>query len=421
MLVDSRSETTPPENTPPDIGGKTDVGGKIRSGRTGGWLSLAVLGLASVAAYGIIDRAHSDAQLAQWTREQAVPSVDLVTAKHPTDAQTLVLPADVEAFYTAPIHARVNGYVKMWYDDIGARVKAGDVLARIDTPDLDQQLEQAKGGLAKAQADLNLAQLTSNRWKELRASQAVSQQTADEKAGDAIAKKAEVDSAQANLDRIKALQNFKSITAPFDGVVTARRVDVGALVSSSNSNDPGLFDVAAVDRMRAYVRVPQVYTSRLRKGMIVSLKLPQYAGRSFKATLTTTSDAISRESRAQLVELMVDNNDGSLSPGSYAQASFDLPLDPGKLALPASAMIFRDAGPEVATVTEKGLIKLKRVEIALDTGTTIEITSGLDTAEKVVINPSDSIADGDFVRVMKIDGRPTEPAITAKLAKENTE
>jgi membrane fusion protein, multidrug efflux system len=389
-----------------------------RRGGTLWRLGLAAAVFVAIAAYGILDRNRSDAELSQWTKEQAVPNVDLVTAKHPTEVQHLSLPADVEAFYTAPIHARVNGYVKMWYFDIGAKVKAGTVLAKIDTPELDQQFEQAKGELAKAQADLNLARLTADRWRELRASQAVSQQTADEKAGDALAKKAQVDAAQANVDRIKALLQFKDITAPFDGVVTARRIDVGALVSSTNSSAPGLFDVAAVDKMRAYVRVPQVYVSRLAKGMKVSLRLPQLPGQTFESVLTTTSDAISRESRAQLVELMIDNHKGVLPPGAYAEATFALPLDAEKLAIPASALIFRDMGAAVAVVGSDSRVTLKPVTVALDTGSIIELSSGIGPNDRIIQSPSDSIATGDVVRIMSVDGQPQRQTVVARDAAE---
>lgn len=382
------------------------TGGKKPSGKLVWRLLLAMLVLGAIAAYGIIDRDHSDAKLAEWTQAQAIPSVDLVTPKHPTEIQHLVLPSDIEAFYTAPIHARVNGYVKMWYYDIGAKVKAGTILAKIDTPDLDQQYEQAVGEFNKAQADYNLAVQTADRWKALRASQAVSQQTADEKSGDALAKKAQVDAAKANVDRIKALQSFKDITAPFDGVVTARRIDVGALVSSTNNNQPGLFDVAAIDQMRVYVRVPQIYTASLKPGMVVMLKLPQFPGRTFKAKLTTTSDAISSESRAQLVELMADNSDEQLFPGAYAQATFDLPLDPDKMVIPSSAVVFRNKMPEVAVVDERNVVHLKPISILVDTGTEIQIASGLAVTDRLIASPSDSVADGDEVRISEIDGKP---------------
>lgn len=400
-MSEHKDEPTPPRGT------------KSR-GKIWRWVILGGLTFGIVAAYGIADRDHSDAELAEWTEQQAIPSVDVVSPHHPTQAQHLSLPADIEAFYTAPIHARVNGYVRMWYHDIGARVKAGDVLASIDTPDLDQQFEQAKGELSKANADFNLAELTAKRWHDMRASQAVSQQTADEKAGDALAKKAQVEAAQANVDRLKALEGFKNITAPFDGVITARRIDVGALVSSNNSNDPGLFEVAAVDKMRAYVRVPQIYAARLRNGMKVALKLPDYPGRTFEGTLTTTSSAISRQSRALLVELSVKNPDDLLQPGSYAEATFNLPLDRNLLEVPSSAVIFRNEKPKVATVDDHDKIVLKPINIAVDTGTTVEVSSGLDVKDRVVTSPSDSIENGDDVKIASVDGKLTSEKVASQ-------
>lgn len=370
------------------------------------YLLLAAIVLGAVAAYGIVDRTRSDAELATWTAKQAIPSVDLVSPKEATEGERLTLPANIEAFYTAPIHSRVNGYVKMWYYDIGAKVKTGDVLAKIDTPDLDQQYEQAKGELAKAQADYNLAVLTSDRWKALRASQAVSQQTADEKAGDALARKAQVTASQANLDRIKAMENFKDITAPFDGVVTARRIDVGALVSATNSANPALFDIASTKRMRAYVRVPQSNTASMHKGLKVVLKLPQYPDREFSGELETTSEAISEKARALLVEALFMNPDGLLTPGAYAQADFTLPLNPHMLVIPASAMIFRDKSPQVAVV-DHDKVTLKTISILVDLGSQIEVGSGLDAADRIVASPSDAIETGDVVKVEAIDGKPT--------------
>ena len=368
------------------------------------YLVLAAVAFGGLAVYGILDRSHSDAKLATWTNARAVPSVDLVSPKPATEDQHLTLPANIEAFYTAPIHSRVNGYVRMWYFDIGARVKAGDVLARIDTPDLDQQYEQAKGELAKAQADYNLAVLTADRWKSLRTSQAVSQQTADEKQGDALARKAQVTAAQANVDRVKALENFKEITAPFDGIVTARRIDVGALVSATNSEKPALYDVASMKKVRVYVRVPQTYTASMHKGLKIVLRLPQYPKRDFVGELETTANSISENARALLVEALFENPDELLTPGAYAQARFALPLDANKLVIPGGAMIFRDRSPEVAVVVD-GKVTLKAVSILLDTGSTIELASGLDATDKVIVSPSDSIETGDVVKVAKVDGK----------------
>ncbi len=369
------------------------------------YLLLIVLVFGGVAAWGIVDRNRSEAELKQWTVAQAISSVDLVSPKHATEGETLSLPANVEAFYTAPIHARVNGYVKMWYVDIGARVKAGQVLARIDTPDLDQQLEQARSERSKAEADFNLAELTADRWKALRASQAVSQQTADEKTGDAAARKAQVAATQANVDRVKAMEDFKNIVAPFDGTVTSRRIDVGALVSATNTNgNLSLFDIAATQQMRVYVRVPQASAASMRPGLKVTVTLPQYPGRTFEGAVETTAAAISDTSRALLVEAIFDNADGLLTPGAYAEAHFHLPLDPRKLVIPSSAMIFRNLGPEVATVKD-GAISLRPIKILVDLGPEIEVSSGIDADDKIVVSPSDAFENGEPVNVAKIDGK----------------
>ena len=356
------------------------------------WLLIAAVAFGALAAMGIIDRRDSEADLTKWTDRRAVTDVDLVSPHRATADENLTLPANVDAFYTAPIHSRVNGYVKMWYFDIGAHVKAGQVLARIDTPDLDQQYAQVKGELLKAQANYNLAVVTADRWKALRASNAVSQQTVDEKAGDAAAQKAQVVAAQANVDRIKAMQDFRNILAPFDGVVTARNIDVGALVSATNTSAHALFDVADIKQVRVYVRVPQVYAASMRKGLKVTLTLPQYPRKTFEGTIDTTSDAISDTSRALLVEAIFENSDGLLSPGAYAQARFQLPLDPEKLVIPSSAMIFRDLAPEVAVVKD-GKVILKKVTILVDTGPEIEIANGLEHRRQV--RPQSVLRDGD--------------------------
>lgn len=387
---------TPDAPTPPQ-----------RKPRVVRYLLVALVVLAVVAVTGILDRHESDAKLTQWTDARAATNVDLVSPKRATQDERLSLPADVQAFYTAPIHSRVNGYVKMWYFDIGAHVKAGQVLAKIDTPDLDQQYEQAKGELLRSQANYNLAVLTADRWKALRNSNAVSQQTVDEKVGDATSQKAQVVAVQANVDRIKAMEDFRDIVAPFDGIVTARRIDVGALVSATNSSANALFDISDISRMRVYVHVPQVYAASMHKGLKVSLSLPQYAHRTFEGALDTTSNAISDVARALLVEAIFPNDDGLLSPGAYAEARFELPLDPHKLVIPSSAMIFRSENPQVAVV--KGdKITLKKVTILVDTGPDIEVATGLDPDDKIVVNPSYAMETGEPVNVVKIDGKPAE-------------
>lgn len=390
---------------------KQDAAASERSslGRTiGRRLALAGVVALAIAFAGIISREKSEADLVQETRAQAVPTVEVITPERGTGRQELVLPGEIEAWYSAPLYARVSGYVKMWYRDIGAKVKAGDLLAEIDTPDLDQQYEQAKGELARAQANEALAELTAKRWEAMRASQAVSQQTADEKVGDFEAKKADVAAAKANVARLEALEGFKKIIAPFDGVVTARKVDVGALVNSTPSNAPDLFDVSDVHELRVYVKVPQAFAARLHAGMTAQIKVPQYPDRTFDATLATTSEAISQKSRSLLVELHYDNKDGLLQPGSFVEVHFDLPSDENTLRLPASALIFRKNRPEVATVGIGDKIMLKPITISRDLGTEIEVQSGLAPSDHVVRSPWDSIADGDSVRIAGQDKAASE-------------
>ncbi|MGC1557147.1 MAG: efflux RND transporter periplasmic adaptor subunit, partial [Methylovirgula sp.] len=298
-------------------------------------LALAGVVAIAVAFFGVTSREKSESDLTRWTDAQAIPSVDIVAPERGVGQQQLTLPGNVEAWYQAPLYARVNGYVKMWYKDIGAKVKAGDLLAEIDTPDLDQQYEEAKGELAKAQANEALAELTAKRWEAMRNTAAVSQQDADEKAGEYQASKAAVAAAKAAVAKLAAFEDYKRIVAPFDGVVTARNVDVGALVNSTPTNNrlgelpaststpSALFEVADLHEMRIYVAVPQAFSAELKPGMLAELKLPQYPDRSFKATLATTSNAISLQARSLLVELHRDNQDGVLQPGSFVEVHFE--------------------------------------------------------------------------------------------------
>jgi RND family efflux transporter MFP subunit len=356
-----------------------------------------------LATYGILGRQDSEAKVAAWTAAQAVPTVNVVTPERGTKDQELVLPGDIEAYYEAPIYARVPGYLKMWYFDIGARVKAGQELALIDTPDLDQQLVQAQHDLASVQAAAKLAQLTAARWQNLLSSQSVSRQTADEKSGDAVAKLALVAASEANVARLRTLENFKHLTAPFDGVVTARETDIGALINAGSGVGAELFKVADVHQMRVYVRVPQAYAGQLRRGMEADLKLVQYPDKVFPARLETMSDAIARDSRTVLVELLADNPDGKLWPGTFAEVHFKLPPDPNVYRLPTSSLVFRQHGLQVATVAANGQAVLKSITPGRDLGTEIEVLSGLDPSDRVIGNPPDSLATGDRVKVAGAD------------------
>lgn len=362
-------------------------------------LAAGLAGAAAMAAMGILSRQHSEAKLATWTEAQAVPTVAVVAPQRGKTEQDLALPGDIEAFYEAPIHARVGGYLKMWQQDIGAHVVAGQLLAEIDTPELDQQLEQARNDLASVKAAASLASLTAKRWQALLSSQAVSQQAADEKAGDAAEKKSQVAAAEANVARLQALERFKRIVAPFDGVVTARQTDIGALINAGSGSGAELFKVADLHRMRVYVRVPQAYSAELKPGMAATLHLPQYPHDSFPATLFSTSNAVSKDSRTVLVELQADNPDGRLWPGTYADVHFSLPPDANLFRLPASALLFRAQGLQIAVVNADGKVALKRIQIARDLGTEVEVNGGVQATDRVIDSPSDSLADGDTVRV----------------------
>jgi len=370
------------------------------------WRAILILivGAIAVAYTGISGRRRDDEKLKQWTMEQAIPSVALVALQKGGKARELVLPANVEAFETASIHGQVSGYVQEWRKDIGARVRQGDVLAVVDTPELDQRIAVAQSELAKAKANMALAKVTAERWNSLRSSAAVSQQAADEKDSDARAKAAEVEAAQSNIDRLKALKAFANIVAPFDGVVTARNVDVGSLVKAESNDSAALFTVADIHQMRIYVPVPQSYAAAMRDGMKASLELPEYPDRKFDATIETTSHAIDKKSRSLLVELIADNKDGALAPGAFARVHFQLPPDPDATTLPADALLFRNNATEVATLGLDNRIVLKRVRIARDLGDAVEVTGGLSRDERIVANPPDSIDDGEEVRVMEAAG-----------------
>jgi membrane fusion protein, multidrug efflux system len=350
---------------------------------------------------GLVLRHRDYSELRQWTDAQAIPTVEVIQPTTDDLDPELVLPGDVEAFYEAPIYARVPGYVKQWYEDIGAHVKAGQVLAEIDTPDLDQQLEQMQADLATAQANEQLAKITAERWQSLLKRDAVARQDADEKMGDWQAKKALVAAAQANVRRLQAEENFKRIVAPFDGVVSARNTDVGALINVGSSSGPPLFSVADIHQMRIYMRVPQYYSADLVDGMDAELHLPQYPNEVFPAKLVTTSHQIAKESRTLLVELHADNKDGRLSPGTYAEVHVKLPGNATVLRIPTSALIFREHGLEVAVIGPDNKVVLKPIRVARDFGTEIEVMSGLSPSDRVIDSPPDSLAAGDVVQVTK--------------------
>lgn len=381
-------------------------------------LLLTVVAIA-VAYAGISGRRHDGEKLKQWTDDQAIPAVALVSPREGGGGREVVLPGNVEAFVSASIHGQTSGYVQEWRKDIGAQVHQGEVLAVVDTPELDQSIAVAQSELARSKANLALAKVTAVRWNSLRATGGVSQQAVDEKDADSSAREAEVEAAQSNVDRLKAQKGFANIVAPFDGVVTARNVDIGSLVKADSNDTAALFTVADIHKMRIYVPVPESYAASLKDGMKATLSLPEYPDRKFEATISTTSHAIDQKSRTLLVELIADNKDGALSPGAFARVHFDIPPDPNAMRLPASALLFRDNTLEVATVGLDNRIALKKVRIARDLGTEIEITGGLSVDERIVANPPDSIGDGEEVRVMEAAGEKT-PGSSAQQRVEGT-
>ena len=371
---------------------------------------LILVGAGAIVVSGVIGRSHSEAKLAGITRDQAIPTVKVIAPIKGAAEQELVLPGDVDAYFQAPIFARVSGYVKAWHQDIGAKVKSGQLLAEIDTPDLDQQLAQAKADLATAKANAELAALGAKRWQALRSSDSVSQQSVDEKVGDFAAKSAAVTAAQANVGRLTALEGFKRITAPFDGVVTARKTDIGDLINAGSGAGRELFTVSDIHKMRVYVQFPQAFAGSLVPGMTATMKLSQYPDTVFEAKLVTTANAVAKSSRTVLAELVAENADGKLWSGTFAEVHFRLPANTNILHIPANSLLFRKDGTEVAVLGADGKVVLKPVELGRDLGTQVEVQSGLDPSDRVIDSPPDSVATGDLVRVADVPAQPVGAA-----------
>jgi RND family efflux transporter MFP subunit len=372
---------------------------------------IAVLVIIVVVVLGIATRISDAHQLKTWTDAQSVPTVNIISPEGSATGAPLELPGRIEAYARAPIYARIDGYLKSWNVDIGTQVKAGQLLATIETPDLDQQLLQARADFASAQANEALASTTARRWQSMLQSDSVSKQEVDEKTGDFTAKQALANAARANVERINAMKNYTRIVAPFDGVVTARSTDIGALINAgSGGNGEALFVVSDVRKLRVYVQVPQSYVPSIPTGATATLSVPEYPGRTFSAKVESSAQAVSAASGSTLVQLAVDNADGKLMPGSFASVRFDIAADKAALRVPASALVFDDNGTRLATIGADDRVKFKAITILHDYGKNVEIASGIVAGDRVIDSPPDGLADGDHVQIAPTDAPANAPA-----------
>src|SRR2546421_5367478 len=380
----------------------TDVAVKKRPRKTWVVLTIALIVVATLLVSGIWSRVKARNTLNQETARAALPSVSVVSPKQTAPAEEIILPGNVEPYISSPIYSRTNGYLKKWYVDIGARVKQGQLLAVIDTPEVDQQLQQSLSNLNTAKANLALAQITRNRYQSLLQSNAVSQQDVDNAVGTYNANEAIVQANQANVKQLQALQSFEKVYAPFDGIVTARNTDIGDLINSGSGGGTktDLFHIAQPGKLRVYVNVPQEYSQGIKGGMTADLSLAEFPDRKFQGKLVRTASAINVTTRPLLVEIEVDNFSGTLLTGSYAEVHLKIPTQASTLLLPVNALLFRTEGLRVGVV-KHGKVVLTAVTPGRDFGNQIEVVSGLKPDDQVIINPPDSIVSGQQVQVVQ--------------------
>jgi RND family efflux transporter MFP subunit len=368
------------------------------------WLGLAIalIVIAALLVSGIWSRVRARATLNAETARVALTAVSVVSPKQTAPAEEIILPGNVQPFITSPIYSRTNGYLKKWYFDIGAHVKQGQLLAVVDTPEVDQQLQQSLSNLNTAKANLTLAEITKNRYEGLLKKNAVSQQDADNAIGTYNANKAIVDANQANVKQLQALQSFEKIYAPFDGIVTARNTDIGDLINSGSSSTArtDLFHISQPDKLRVYVNVPEEYSQGIKVGMTADLSLAEFPGRKFQGKLVRTAEAINATTRTLLIEIEVDNPTGTLLTGSYAEVHLKVATHASTLLLPVNTLLFRSEGLR-AGVVKDGKVALAAVTPGRDFGNQIEIVSGLKPDDQVIINPPDSLVSGQQVQIVQ--------------------
>jgi RND family efflux transporter MFP subunit len=395
---------SPKDEDPKTIGGQseklTEMHEAKHSGKSWLILSIALVAVVALVGSGIWSRVKANAKLRTETSQVALTAVSVVLPKQTTPAQEIILPGNVQPYITSPIYSRTNGYLKKWYADIGAHVKEGQLLAVIETPEVDQQLEQSLSNLNTAKANLALADITKNRYEGLLKSNAVSQQDVDNAVGNYNANTAIVEAAQANVKQLQALQSFERIYAPFDGVVTARNTDIGDLINSGSNGGikTDMFHVAQPGVLRVYVNVPEEYSQGVKTGMTAELVLAEFPGRKFQGKLVRTADAINVSTRTLLIEIDVNNPTGTLFTGSYAEVHLKVPTQANTFLLPVNTLIFRSEGLQVGVVNA-GSVTLATVTPGHDFGDQIEIVAGLKANDQVIINPPDSIISGQKVQI----------------------
>jgi RND family efflux transporter MFP subunit len=378
----------------------------------------SVLVASAVVGYGFMTRAQSKQEVVQWTTTQTIPTVALAQSIPGGTHQTLTLPGNIQPFNRAAIFARVNGYVKSWDHDIGSSVKAGQVLATIDAPDLDQQLGQAKATLASVRANHQIASLTASRNNILLQKQIVAQQLADQTTADEKAKEAVVDANEANVRQLEAMQSFKTLAAPFDGVVTARNVELGMLINSGGGSGQALFEVSDLHRVRIFVQVPQSFTAGLAPGMKATFEMPQYPGVQFDATVSHISKSINASSHSMQVELQADNAAGKFFGGSYCNVHFEIPTDANLVKIASTALITGNQGTQVATLDSNNKVVLKSVKLGRDLGDSVEVVAGLTPSDRIINSPPETLVTGDTVRVAGATSQVAGPVSSSSASRQ---
>ncbi len=370
---------------------------------------IIVIVLVLVGAFTLIQRRAQYRALAKETETLAVPTVSVIHATAEKGQEDLVLPGTMQAYVESPIYARTSGYVKKWYHDIGARVRQGELLTDIDTPEVDQQLSQAKADLATAQANANLSRITATRFQELIKTDGVSKQEVDNAVGDLAAKEATVSSAEANVRRLQELEGFKHVTAPFSGVIIRRQIDIGQLVNAgAGGTSQDLFFLAQTDPIRVYVNVPEAYAPSIHAGLPAFLELTQYPGRKFEGKVVRTSEAIDLASRTLRTEVDVPNHAGELLPGGYAQVHLAVQVGGERVQIPVNALLFRAEGLRAIVVDSNKKLHLQPLTIGRDYGTTLEVLQGITSSDWIVLNPADSLDEGQSVNVKEVPQKPAQ-------------